>query len=151
MNIGRYSVSRPVAVTMRVAALVLLGYICFLRLPIDLLPRVEIPVVAVNVDWPNTAPEEMESQITRPLEQALATVKGLRSINSSSELGESRVRIQFEYGVDIDQAAIDVTQLIGRARGRFPTIPPSANPASSNSIHRPRLSLFTVSPATRPT
>ena len=89
MNIARFSVTRPVAVTMRIAALVLLGIVCLLRLPIDLLPRVTIPTVAVNVSWPNTAPEEMETQIARPIEQAVSTVPGLYMVTSSSTLGST--------------------------------------------------------------
>ena len=53
MNFARFSVTRPVAVTMRIAALVLLGAICATRLPIDLLPRVSFPTVAVVTQWPN--------------------------------------------------------------------------------------------------
>ncbi len=123
MNIARWSVSRPVAVTMRIAALVLLGIICFLRIPIDLLPRVELPVVSVNTNWPNTAPEEMEAQITRPVEQAVSTVPGLYSVSSNSELGQSQVRVTLNYGVDVDQAAVDVLQLVQRAQRSFPNDP----------------------------
>lgn len=120
MNVGKFAVTRPVAVTMRIAALVLLGIVCLMRLPIDLLPRVEVPTVAVNVDWPNTSPEEMETRISRPIEQAVSTVPGLRLVTSSSSLGRSSVRIQFNYGVDIDAAAIDVMQAVQRAKRGFP-------------------------------
>lgn len=120
MNIGKFSVTRPVAVTMRIAALVLLGWICLMRLPIDLLPRIDIPTVAIRVGWPNTSPEEMETQITRPLEQAVSTVRGLYMVSSTSNQGSSFVRVQFDYGVDIDQASIDVAQAVQRAKGRFP-------------------------------
>lgn len=129
MNIGKFSVSRPVAVTMRIAALVLLGYICLLRLPIDLLPRIEIPTISVNVGWPNTSPEEMETQITRKLEQAVATVQGLQRISSTSSLGSSSVRIQFNYGVDIDQASIDISQAVQRAKRGFPNDPTITEPS----------------------
>lgn len=114
---------------MRIAALVLLGYICFLRIPIDLLPRIDIPTVAVNVSWPNTSPEEMETQITRPIEQAVSTVRGLKMVNSTSSQGSSSVRVQFEYGVNIDQASIDVTQAVQRAKGRFPNDPNITEPS----------------------
>src|SRR5436189_2111554 len=67
MNFARFSVTRPVAVTMRIAALVLMGAICLLRLPIDLLPAVSIPTCAVVTQWPNVAPEEIEAQVTRPI------------------------------------------------------------------------------------
>ena len=120
MNIGRFSVTRPVAVTMRIAALVLLGYICLLRIPIDLLPRIQIPAISVGVSWPNTPPENMEAQISRPLEQTISTVQGIYTVTSTSQLGSSRVTVQFNYGVNIDQAALDVIQAVQRAKQRFP-------------------------------
>ena len=120
MNIGRFSVTRPVAVSMRIAALVLLGYICLLRIPIDLLPRITIPSISTNVSWPNTPPENMEAQITRPLEQAVSTIQGIYSVRSSSQLGSSNVTVQFNYGVDINQASLDVIQAVQRAKRRFP-------------------------------
>lgn len=123
MNIARFSVTRPVAVTMRIAALVLLGAICFLRLPIDLLPEVTIPTVAVSTRWPNVAPQEMEAQITRPLEEALSTTPNLKRISSTSSEGGSFVRIEFRWGTDIGQAAVDVLQLVQRAQRRFPQDP----------------------------
>ncbi|RYG49556.1 efflux RND transporter permease subunit [bacterium] len=123
MNVAGFSVSRPVAVTMRIAALVLLGAICLMRLPIDLLPRVETPTIAINTSWPNVAPEEMEAQITRPVEQAVSTVPGLKYVTSSSNLGSSSVRVQLEYGTDLNAAASDVLQFVQRARRSFPNDP----------------------------
>ena len=82
MNFARFSVTRPVAVTMRIAALVLLGAICSTRLPIDLLPRVSFPTVAVVTQWPNVAPEEIEAQVTGPMEQAVSSVPGLYQVTS---------------------------------------------------------------------
>ncbi|MCO5296323.1 MAG: efflux RND transporter permease subunit [Fimbriimonadaceae bacterium] len=128
MNIAKFSVSRPVAVTMRIAALVLLGLVCFTRLPIDLLPRVQIPTVAVSVGWPNTSPEEMETQVARPIEQAVSTVPGLDMVSSNSSLGSAFVRVQFDYGVDIDAAAIDVMQAVQRAKRAFPNDPTLSEP-----------------------
>lgn len=123
MNIARWSVTRPVAVTMRIMALVLLGAILFTRIPIDLLPRVDLPVVAVNTNWPNTPPQEIETQITRPIEQAVSTIPGLYSVSSTSELGESQVRVTLNYGVDVDQATVDVLQFVQRASRSFPNDP----------------------------
>ena len=128
MNIAKWSVTHPVAVTMRIAALVLLGVICLMRLPIDLLPRVDVPIVAINTSWPNTPPEVMESQITRPIEQAVASVPGLYNVSSTSSLGSSSVRVQLDYGVDVDTAAVDVLQYVQRAQGKFPNDPNLQNP-----------------------
>src|SRR5437762_13649252 len=87
MNFARFSVTRPVAVTMRIAALVLMGAICLTRLPIDLLPKVSIPTVAVVTQWPNVAPEEIEAQVTRPVEQAVSATSNMYEVSSQTDEG----------------------------------------------------------------
>lgn len=128
MNIAQFSVTRPVAVTMRILALVLLGAVCYLRLPVDLLPNVTLPTVAVSTTWPNVAPEEIETQITRPLERAVSSVPGLYEVSSNTDEGVSNVRIQFQWGVNIGQAAVDVLQQVERAKRNFPTDPTLESP-----------------------
>ncbi|MGC8669048.1 MAG: efflux RND transporter permease subunit [Chthonomonadales bacterium] len=128
MNFARFAVTRPVAVTMRIAALVLLGAICVTRLPIDLLPKVSLPTVAVVTNWPNVAPEEIETQVTRPIEEAVSSVPGLYQVSSSTTEGSSVVRVQFQWGYDIGQGAVDVLQLVERARQSFPTDPTLQTP-----------------------
>jgi HAE1 family hydrophobic/amphiphilic exporter-1 len=128
MNIAQFAVTRPVAVTMRIAALVLLGAICLTRLPVDLLPKVSIPTIAVVTTWPNVAPEEMESQITRPIEEAVSSATNLYQVSSSTTEGSSVVRVQFQWGTDIGQAAVEALQLVERARAGFPSDPTLATP-----------------------
>lgn len=128
MRIAEFSVKRPVTVVMRIAALVLLGAICLIRLPIDLLPKVSIPTVVVSTSWPNVAPEEMETTITRPLEQAVSSATNLLEVDSTTTQGQSSVRIQFNWGTDIGQAAVEVLQLVQRARTNFPSDPTLGQP-----------------------
>ncbi|AIE84139.1 efflux RND transporter permease subunit [Fimbriimonas ginsengisoli] len=128
MRIAEFSVKRPVAVVMRIAALVLLGAICFTRLPIDLLPKITIPTVNVSTSWPNVAPQEMETQITRPIEQSVSSATNIYNVSSSTTMGSSNVRIQFNWGTDIGQAAVEVLQLIQRARRSFPNDPTLQDP-----------------------
>lgn len=113
---------------MRIAALVLLGAMCLLQLPIDLLPKVSVPTVVVNTTWPNVAPEEMETQITRPMEQAVSSAPSISQVSSSTTQGQSSVRIQFNWGTDIGKAAVDVLQLVQRARQNFPNDPTLQTP-----------------------
>jgi HAE1 family hydrophobic/amphiphilic exporter-1 len=128
MTIAEFSVKRPVTVIMRIAALVLLGVICFTKLPVDLLPKVTLPTINISTTWPNVAPEEIEAQITRPVEQAMSSVPGLRQITSTSSAGSSSVRVQFTWGTDIGQAAIDVMQRLERAKRAFPNDDTLQNP-----------------------
>lgn len=114
---------------MRIAALVLLGAICLTKLPVDLLPNVTLPTVAVLTQWPNVAPEEIEAQVTRPLERVVSSVPSMYQVSSSSTQGSSMVRIQFLWGTDIGRAAVDVLQQVERAKRSFPTDPTLQTPA----------------------
>ncbi len=128
MSIASFAVTRPVAVTMRIAALVLLGTVCFFRLPVDLLPDVTFPTISVTTQWPNVAPEEIEAQVTRPIERAVSQSPNMYQVSSSSTEGNSTVRIQFRWGTDIGRAAVDVLQLVERARRSFPSDPTLQTP-----------------------
>ena len=131
MSLAKFSVERPVAVSMRIAALVVLGAICFTKLPIDLLPKISIPTVGVNTSYTNVAPADMESIVTRPIEEAVSSAPNIYSISSSTTLGNSNVRIQFQWGVDIGQAAVDTLQLVEKARAGFPLDPNLQTPIVS--------------------
>jgi HAE1 family hydrophobic/amphiphilic exporter-1 len=139
MSIARWSVERPVAVSMRIASLVVLGAICLTKLPVDLLPKVSIPTVAVVTNWSNVSPQDMETTITRPVEEAVSAVPNLYTISSSSTLGSSVVRVQFNWGTDMGQAALDTLQYVQRARAGFPNDP---------SLQAP--SVFKFDPSTIP-
>lgn len=128
MNIARFSVTRPVTVTMRIASLVLLGFVTLQKLPVDLLPKVSLPTVVVITTWPNTAPEPMETEITRPIEQAVNSAPNVYQVNSTTTTGSSLVQVQFNWGTNIGQAAVDVLQQVQRARQNFPTDPTLQNP-----------------------
>lgn len=128
MSLSQFAVTRPVTVIMRIAAFLLLGIICLLRLPVDLLPKVTLPTVVIVTQWPNVAPEEMETQVTRLVERAVSSAPNLYQVSSSSTEGSSFVRVQFRWGTDIGQAAVDVLQLVQRAQRNFPTDPTLQTP-----------------------
>ncbi len=128
MNIAEFSVNRPVTVTMRIVALVLLGLVLLPKLPVDLLPNVSLPVVAVSTTWPNVAPEEIEVEVTRPIEESVSAVSNLYFITSTTDQGVSNVRVQFQWGTNIGQAAVDVLQLVESAEHNFPVDPTLQTP-----------------------
>jgi len=131
MSLAKFSVERPVAVSMRIAALVVLGGICLFKLPVDLLPAISIPTVGVNTAYTNVAPADMESIVTRPIEEAVSSAPNIYSVSSSSTLGNSSVRIQFQWGTNIGQAAVDTLQLVEKARATFPLDPNLQTPIVS--------------------
>ncbi|MCR5661891.1 MAG: efflux RND transporter permease subunit [bacterium] len=120
MSVASFSVRRPVAVVMRILSLVLLGAICFTRIPVDMLPKITLPTVSVSVSWPNVAPAEIEAQVTRPIEQAVSSVSNLYEVTSTTKEGSANVRIQFTWGTDVALASVEVLQQVERARRKFP-------------------------------
>ncbi|NLM04462.1 MAG: efflux RND transporter permease subunit, partial [Clostridiales bacterium] len=120
MNLAKISVRRPVATVMMVLAVILLGTISLTRLPLDLLPDIEIPVAIVSTSYSGVGPHEMENLITRPLEDAIATVADLESLSSISSQGSSIVIAQFDFGTDMDFAALEMREKVDLVKGWLP-------------------------------
>jgi HAE1 family hydrophobic/amphiphilic exporter-1 len=116
----KFFVERFVFSTAAFVALVLFGLIAGSRLGVDLLPRFEIPVVAVSTIYAGAGPEEIESQVSKPIEDSLSTLPNIDQIASQSSEGFSLVIVQFKYGTSVDQVANDVAQRVAGARGTLP-------------------------------
>ena len=129
-------------------AIVVLGVFAVPRLPIALLPNFTQPVVTVSVTYPNVGPQQMETLITRPIENAVSRVNGIQQINSSSSEGNTRVTAQFYFGTNIDTAAVDVQEQVSRIWGTLPNDPNLQQPVitkfDSNSL--PVVRLFVTDP-----
>lgn len=104
MNLTRLAVERPVGVSMLVAALVILAVVSLQGLGLDLLPDLEFPYIAVVTVYPGADPESVEADVTVPIEEALATVAGLKRLTSQSSENISFVLAEFPWGSDVDQA-----------------------------------------------
>ena len=127
MSLPAFSVRRPITIYMFMSVLVLLGSIAFMRLPVDLMPEIQNPTLSVRADYPGVAPEEMENLVTRPIESALSSAPGVYRISSTSSEGSCNVRVQFDWGVNLDEAANELRTRIDRVRGALPedVLPPS--------------------------
>ncbi|HVH25406.1 MAG TPA: efflux RND transporter permease subunit [Vicinamibacterales bacterium] len=120
MSIPRFAIQRPVMMSMISAIVILLGAISLTRLPVDLLPDIAQPTINVRVNYTGVGPLEMEELVTRPLEQQLSAVSGLRQMNSTSSEGNSQIQLNFEWGHDLNEAMDDIRTRIDRVRGRLP-------------------------------
>lgn len=120
MTLAEYSVRRRVTVVMLAWGAVLLGLIAFSRLPQELFPPIAFPQVTIVTEYPNAAPEEIETLVTRPLEEAVGSVVGLKRLESVSQEGRSTVLISFDWGQDIDFAALAVREKIDLVKERLP-------------------------------
>ena len=120
MNLPEFSIHRPVTVLMACLIAMLLGTIALIQIPVDLMPETEYPTISVTTRYEGVAPEEMETLISRPLEQALASAPGAEEITSSSTEGNSSVRVRFIYGTNLDEAANELRARIDRRRNSLP-------------------------------
>jgi len=98
----------------------LLGAISFVKIPVDLMPQVDQPTLSINIDYPGVAPEEMETLVSRPLEQIVGSAPGVERISSTSSEGRSSVRVEFLYGTNINDAADEVRSRLDRGRRTLP-------------------------------
>lgn len=120
MTLAEFAVRKKVTVVMVTMALILVGVIAFLRLPQELFPHINFPQVTVVTDYANAAPEEIETLITKPIEEAVGSVSGLKRIESISREGRSTVQVTFDWGQDIDVAALAVREKIDLIKERLP-------------------------------
>jgi len=120
LSISSLSIKRPVAVLMVICIVLVLGAFSFINLPVDLLPEMNFPMMAVFAAYEGAAPEEVEAMVTRPLEEVLATVPGIERITSTSGQGSSTVMLEFSWGADLDLLALDVREKIDQVKGMLP-------------------------------
>jgi hydrophobic/amphiphilic exporter-1 (mainly G- bacteria), HAE1 family len=149
MILSDLSVKQPVLATMMMIALVVLGAFSYRELPIDLFPDVDFPVVTVQTVYPGVAPETVETEVTKRIEEAINPIEGIKHIQSMTTEGVSIVVAEFELGTDIHTAAQDVRSKVSALRRDFPTgveepvidrMDPADMPIISLSVASPQLS-----------
>jgi hydrophobic/amphiphilic exporter-1 (mainly G- bacteria), HAE1 family len=120
MSITSTSIRRPVATTMAFLIIIIIGFVGFRFLPVDLLPEIESPQLTVSVSYDNVGPEEMELIVTDMLENALSGIPDVEQMNSTSSEGSSSVRLEFSRGTNLDAAANNVRDALDRIRDNLP-------------------------------
>ena len=113
-------IKRPVFTTMLVMLLVVFGMGAYPTLGIDLNPDVEFPIVTATITYTGASPEEMESLITKPVEDAVSSVSGIKSLSSVSRAGVSQITLEFEFGTNPKLAANEVREKVAGVRKRLP-------------------------------
>jgi len=108
------AVRRRVSVTMAAIAVVAFGLVGYQRLALELFPDITYPSITVQTEFPDTAPQEVESLITRPIEEVVGVLRGLQNIHSVSRSGMSEVTLEFEWGTDMDLLSMEVREKLDR-------------------------------------
>jgi HAE1 family hydrophobic/amphiphilic exporter-1 len=146
MIISRVSVQRPVFAIMISAAIIVVGWFSYRQLGLDLMPKTEAAVVNVNVSLPGASAEEVETQLTKPLEEAVNTINGIDELRASSDPGRANLNITFVLERDIEAATQDVRDKVAAAVRYFPkdTLPPVVTKADPDAA--PVLTLVVSGP-----
>lgn len=116
---AKFSVKKPLTVFVVVLAVVVLGVVAYLRMTPDLLPNMDFPYVVIVTADPGASPESVEEEITRPMEQSMATLDQIKEVTSTSQNSVSMVMLQFEDGVNMDTISVDIQQKISVLQGQW--------------------------------
>src|SRR5450830_1767149 len=120
MWMTKVSIQNPVFATMVMVALVVLGIFSYRGLGVESMPSVQFPFAAIEVNYPGASPEAVENDITRPIEDAVNTVSGIKTIRANSWEGRAGVYLEFELSTNMDKAMQDLRDKVALVRPRFP-------------------------------
>ena len=120
MNLTKFSIDRPIGITMVVAFFVVLGLFSFYRIGVELLPALNTPYVTVSISYPGANADSVEQQVVKPAEDALSSVSNLKHMTSTASYGQARITLELDFSANADAAAIDATKKINAIRGSLP-------------------------------
>ena len=120
MWITKISIGHPVFATMVMVALMVLGLFSYRELGMEAMPNVEIPGAMIEVNYPGASPEAVENDITRPIEESVNTVSGIKTLRANSWEGRGAVYVEFELSTNMDKAMQDIRDKVAMVRPRFP-------------------------------
>ena len=143
MDLAGLSIRRPIFISCVVLLMLLVGFICLKRLPVDLFPDVTMPIITVKTTYAGAGPAEIESQLSKPLEDEISSVAGIETLRSINREGMSTVIAEFDLKIDIKRAEQQIRDRVAAARKRLPddvdepvirTIDPSDQPVLVVSV-----------------
>ncbi len=143
MKLTEIAIRRPAFITMVFVALAVLGLFGYSRMGVDLLPKMDWPFVSIVTIYPGAGPKEVESLVSRPLEEAVSSVNKLDNVRSYSYEGVSVVLAQFNFSADVDAVTNDVQRVVEQARSKLPddAKAPKISKADMNAFPILRVSL----------
>src|SRR5213593_800594 len=145
MSISEPFIKRPIATSLLMAGVILMGLLGYLLLPVSALPPVDFPTIQVTAQYPGAAPDVMASSVTTPLERQFGQISGLALMTSVSSFGNASITLQFNLDRDIDAAAQDVQAAMNAANGVLPKMPNPPTYSKVNPADTPILTLAITS------
>ncbi len=120
MTLPELAIKRHVTTLMILLSLVVLGAVALVRLPLAFMPDIQRPQLFIVLPYPNASPEQVERMVVRPAEDAVGSVKGLRSMWSMCSSDGGRIRLEFDWTSDLDVARVEIREKLDRIRGELP-------------------------------
>ena len=120
MWITKTSINQPVFATMVMVALCVLGLFSYNALRVERMPDITVPFVFIQVNYPGASPEAVENDLTKPIEEVMNTVNGVKVIRSNSWEGRSETYVEFRLDTDMDRAIQDIRDKIAAVRPGWP-------------------------------
>ena len=120
MTLAGLSIRRPVATTMLMISMMFIGLIAMFSMKSEMLPNMNIPVVTIRTSWNGAVPEDVETQITKKIEEVLPNVEGIDKIESTSQYGMSTIVVKFDFGIDADSKVTDIQREVSRLVNDLP-------------------------------
>ena len=121
----KYSVKKPFTVLVAVIAVIVLGFVSMTRITTDLLPQISLPYLLVITPYPGASPEKVETEVSKPMENALGTISNVENVNSVSSENFSMVQLEFTDGTNMDSAMVKVSGAVDQVSGSLPDTCPS--------------------------
>ena len=115
----KFSVKKPFTIFVAVVAILVLGVVSFVKMTPDLLPNMDFPYVMIMTTYPGASPEKVESSVTKPMEQSMATLEHIKQVTSTSSENYSMVMLVFEEGTDLDVISVDIQQKLSALSGSW--------------------------------
>ena len=116
----KLSVKKPYTIVVSVVLVIILGFVSFSNMTVDLLPSMNLPYVMVITAYPGASPEEVEQTVTRPIEQAMATISNINNVSSTSSENASTVVLEFTETANMDSATIEMRESLDQISGYWP-------------------------------
>ena len=118
--LSKFSVKKPYTVVVAVVLILILGFVSFDKMTVDLLPDMNLPYAVVMTTYAGASPEEVETTVTKPVEQAMATISNIKTVSSSSRENASTVILEFEQTANMDSATIEMRESLDQISSYWP-------------------------------
>ena len=120
MSIPKLAVNRPITTVMLLLSVLVVGGIALVRLPLAYLPELDVPYIGVRISYPNSNPTQIEKEIAKPVEEALATLSGVTKMRSESSADEASFDMEFSWGQNLDVVRMQVSEKMDQVRPSLP-------------------------------